>query len=58
MDQEKNMKLYKIMAKAGGSINKEYNLKFPPRQYLLEMSKIESDFDQEIKYFKKYQEGN
>ncbi|HJS54642.1 MAG TPA: hypothetical protein VJ765_08870 [Chitinophagaceae bacterium] len=52
------MKLYKIMAKAGGSINKEYNLKFPPRQYLLEMSKIESDFDQEIKYFKKYQEGN
>ena len=59
MDQEKKMKLYKIVVKTGGGVNKELNVKLPPREYLLEMKKIETeDFSQELKYFKRYEQEN
>lgn len=59
MDQEKNMKLYKIEVKAGGGLHKELNVRLPKREYLLEMKKIgDQDFSQEKRFFKKYENIN
>ena len=59
MDQDKGMKLYKIVINAGGGINKELNVKLPPREYLLEIKKIETeDFSPELKFFKRYEQEN
>jgi hypothetical protein len=40
MDNEKGMKLIKILVKARGGFYKEFNTNFQPRELLLEMKEI------------------
>ena len=57
MDNEKGMKLVKILVKARGGFYKEFNTNFQPRELLLEMKEISIENKEEIMhYLKRYQE--
>jgi len=57
MDNEKGMKLVKIVVKASGGFYKEFNMTFPPREHFLEMKEIViENRDEVLKYFKRYKE--
>ena len=57
MDNEKGMKLIKILVKASGGFYKEFNTTFQPREHLLEMKEIPIENKNEIMhYLRRYQE--
>jgi hypothetical protein len=59
MDNVKGMKLYKVLVAARRGFYKEYNMTFPPRDFILEMNEINiENRDQILSYFEKYKEGN
>lgn len=59
MDNEKGMKLIKILVKASGGFYKEFNTTFQPREHLLEMREIPIENKDEIMhYLRRYQEKN
>ena len=57
MDNEKGMKLVKILVKARGGFYKEFNTTFQPREHFLEMKEIPIENKNEIlHYLRRYQE--
>jgi hypothetical protein len=57
MDNEKGMKLIKIVVKASGGFYKEFNATFQPREHLLEMTEIPIGNRNEVMhYLRRYQQ--
>lgn len=59
MDNVPEMKLSKISIYAPGMFYKQYNMTFPPREYVMEMKELAVENKEEILgYFEKYQKNN
>jgi len=57
MDNEKGMKLVKIIVQASGGYYKNLNMTFQPREHIQEMKELRiENHDEIMNYFRKYQE--